>query len=153
MNNVVDFQAYQQRHWDQFRERAVYWLDPEEYLAFYQEMVSWVLERANGYVRYLVEEALFETLLDGFCMGLEASRRYPDIKQERTWEQVETLFKRQYLKQADESVRRYCSKYRLFHILDEWTSLSIQIVMDDCIRRWFEKGFREGILRKKRRQW
>ncbi|OUM87946.1 MAG: hypothetical protein BAA01_10970 [Bacillus thermozeamaize] len=153
MNNVVDFQAYQQRNWDQFRERAVHWLDPAEYQTYYQEMVSWVLARANWYERYLVEEALFETLLDGFCMGLEASRRYKDAEKGEKREQAAAVFKQHYLKLADESVRRYSGKYHLFHILDEWTYLSIQIVLDDCICRWFEKGFREGMLRKKRKQW
>src|SRR5690606_32354641 len=57
MDKVVDLEAYRQKQWDRFRERAVYWLDPEEYRTYYEEMVSWLLVRSHWYERLLVEEA------------------------------------------------------------------------------------------------
>lgn len=151
MDKVVDLEAYRQKQWDRFRERVVYWLDPEEYRTYYEEMVSWLLVRSHWYERLLVEEALFETLLDGFCMGLEASRRHKERPFSR--DEIDALFKQQYLHQADESVRRNCSKYHLYSVVNEWIWLSLQIVFDDCVQRWFHKGFQQGIRYQKIRQW
>ncbi len=151
MDNVVDLQAYRQIQWNRIRERAIGWLDPEEYRTYYEEMVSWVLARSPWYERLLVEEVLFETLLDGFCMGLEAGRRHRE--QNASHDEIDTLFREQYSRQADEAVRHYCNKYRLFSVVNEWTWLSLQIVLDDCVQRWFHKGFQEGIRQQKIRQW
>ena len=156
MDNVVDFQAYRQDQWKRFRERAVGWLNPDECRKYYEEMVSWLLVRTHWYQRLMVEEALFETLLDGFCMGLEAGRRHvklASLQDEIPQDEIDAMFKEHYSLQADESVRRYCNKYHLFALLDEWTWLSLQVVFDDCVQRWFRKGFQIGLRRQKVRQW
>lgn len=151
MGKIVEFQAYREAQWQRLRERAVDWLNPEEYRLYYEEMVSWVLVRSNWYERLLVEEALFETLLDGFCMGMNAGRRHGRCARGR--EEIETLFRVHYSQQADELVRQNCNKYHLFSMVNEWTWLSLQVVFDDCVRRWFHKGYQIGVRRKKIRKW
>lgn len=151
MANVVDLEAYREVQWQRFRERAIDWLNPEDYRMYYEEMVSGVLVRSNWFERLLVEEALFETLLDGFCMGMKAGRRYWQSARRR--EDIEALFRDCYSHQADELVRRNCNKYHLFSMVNEWTWLSLQVVFDDCVHRWFHKGFLVGVRRQKIRKW